>query len=264
MRKGQDEMRRAIREQEPPKPSTALHTMAVAARATIAQHRQVDAGKLVGQIRGDLDWIVMKALEKDRTRRYETASGLSLDLKRHLDNEPVLARPASTLYRFRRLVRRNKLAFAAVAAVGGVIVLGVIVSTWQATVATHAKQEAEQAKIYEVQQRQKATEARDKAQDQELRARGNLYVASMALAYQALQIGHLGRARELQQKAADAATLSSGTNSLPGGKAADLRGWEWRYLWSQTRGDDLFILGRHDPIAQVALWLPDGVRAFSP
>src|SRR6185503_13014744 len=84
MRKGQEEMRRAIREQEPPKPSTALHTMAAAARTTIAQHRQADGAKLIGLISGDLDWIVMKALEKDRTRRYETANGLAADLKRHL------------------------------------------------------------------------------------------------------------------------------------------------------------------------------------
>ena len=60
-------------------------------------------------MRGDLDWIVMKALEKDRTRRYETANGLAADLQRHLDNEPIAARPPSTLYRFQKLVRRNKL-----------------------------------------------------------------------------------------------------------------------------------------------------------
>src|SRR6187397_771905 len=89
MRKGVDEMRRAIREQEPAKPSTALHTMAAAARTTIAQHRQADGAKLIGLISGDLDWIVMKALEKDRNRRYENASGLARDIERHLADEPV-------------------------------------------------------------------------------------------------------------------------------------------------------------------------------
>ena len=216
---GLDALRKTIREKEAVRPSTKFATLQGDELATTAKRRSAEPARLVHQLKGDLDWIIMKCLEKDRTRRYETANGLAADLKRHLSNEPVVARPPSTAYRFQKLVRRNKLAFAAVAAVGSVLVLGVIVSTWQAIVATHAKQEAEQAKISEVQQRQKATDSRDKAQDQELRARGNLYVASMALAYQALQMGHLGRARELQQKAADAATLSSGTHSLPGERA---------------------------------------------
>src|SRR6185436_19524536 len=108
-RQGLDEMRRTIREQEPPKPSTFVSTMAGDARTTIAQHQQVDSVRLLGQIRGDLDWIVMKALEKDRARRYETANGLAADLKRHLTNEPVVARPPTPLYRFQKTVRRNKL-----------------------------------------------------------------------------------------------------------------------------------------------------------
>jgi serine/threonine protein kinase/WD40 repeat protein len=263
MQGGLDALRQTIREKEPLRPSTKLNTLQGDARTTAGKRRQTELGKLVHELQGDLDWIVMKCLEKDRTRRYETANGLAADIQRHRNNEPIVAHPQSSAYRFQKLVRRNKFAFAAGAAVTGALVIGVFVSTWQAARAIRAKKEAEQAKISEVQQRQNATAARDKAQDQELRARRNLYVASMALAYQALQIGHLGSARELKQKAADAATLSRGTNLLPSGKVADLRGWEWRYLWSQTRGDDLFILGRHDPIAQVALWLPDGVRALS-
>jgi aminoglycoside phosphotransferase (APT) family kinase protein len=146
MRKGQDEMRRAIREQEPQKPSTALHTMAAESRTTIAQHRQADGAKLIGLIRGDLDWIVMKALEKDRARRYETANGLAADLKRHLNNEPVVARPPSTAYRFQKLVRRNKLAFAAAACIAGVLVLSTIVSTWQAVRARQAVRDTDEAR----------------------------------------------------------------------------------------------------------------------
>jgi hypothetical protein len=80
MRQGRDEVRRAILEQEPQKPSTFVQTMPVELRTTVARHRQVDAEKLAGMIRGDLDWIVMKALEKDRTRRYETANGVAADL----------------------------------------------------------------------------------------------------------------------------------------------------------------------------------------
>jgi serine/threonine protein kinase len=111
---GLDEMRRIIREKDPPRPSTRLSTLAAAEQTTIARCRRSEPPKLIHLVRGDLDWIVMKCLEKDRTRRYETANGLALDLQRHLANEPVVARPPSNLYRFQKLVRRNKLAFAAV------------------------------------------------------------------------------------------------------------------------------------------------------
>jgi len=138
---GVAEIRRIIREQEPPKPSTRLNTLNRADLSTVAQHRHTDPPRLMHLIRGDLDWIVMKCLEKDRTRRYETANGLAMDLQRHLDNEPVVARPPSNLYRFQKLVRRNKLAFAASAAVLLVLLGGIAASTWQAIRATRAERE---------------------------------------------------------------------------------------------------------------------------
>jgi hypothetical protein len=97
---------------------------------TAARQRQTDALKLIHVIRGDLDWIVMKALEKDRTRRYETANGLARDVERHLNNEPVVARPPSMGYRFQKLVRRNKLVFATGGAVVLALVAGLALSTW--------------------------------------------------------------------------------------------------------------------------------------
>ena len=96
----------------------------------MAKHRQAEPPKLIHLVRGDLDWIVMKCLEKDRTRRYETANGLAADIQHFLNNEPVVARPPSTLYRFQKLVRRNKLAFAAAGAVSASILIGLVVSTW--------------------------------------------------------------------------------------------------------------------------------------
>jgi serine/threonine protein kinase len=89
--RGLDEMRRTIREEEPRRPSTRLTTMYEGELTTTAKRRQTEPPKLVHLVRGDLDWIVMKCLEKDRTRRYETASGLSADIQRHLNNEPVTA-----------------------------------------------------------------------------------------------------------------------------------------------------------------------------
>jgi hypothetical protein len=97
--------------------------------STAAHRRSIEAPKLVSELRGDLDWIVMKALEKDRARRYETANGLAMDIQRHLKNEPVAACPPSRLYRFQKMVRRNKLAFAAGSAVAASLVIGLTLST---------------------------------------------------------------------------------------------------------------------------------------
>src|SRR5579859_1305085 len=100
---GLDEIRRIIREEEPSRPSTRVHTLDLAERTTMARRRQSDPTRLVHLIRGDLDWIVMKALEKDRARRYETANGLAADVRRHLDNEPVEAGPPSKVYRLQKM-----------------------------------------------------------------------------------------------------------------------------------------------------------------
>src|SRR5439155_2041192 len=121
---GFDEMRRMIREKDPSRPSTRLSTMGQADLTDVANRRHAEAPKLIHLLRGDLDWIVMKALEKDRTRRFETATALSADVQRYLNNEPVTARPPSSVYRFQKLVRRNKTAFAAVAAVAAALVIG--------------------------------------------------------------------------------------------------------------------------------------------
>jgi tetratricopeptide (TPR) repeat protein len=126
---GLDEMRRTIREQEPPRPSTRLSTLPGQELSTTAQRRGLDAPKLFSELRGDLDWIVMKALEKDRARRYETATSLASDIERHLNNEPVVACPPSRLYRLQKMVRRNKLVFAAGSAVAASLMIGLTLST---------------------------------------------------------------------------------------------------------------------------------------
>src|SRR5260221_1038226 len=179
LQSGLDEMRWTIREKEPDRPSTRLSTMAEGELTTVAKHRHTEAPRLIHLVRGDLDWIVMKCLEKDRTRRYETANGLAFDIQRHLSNQPVVARPPSTVYRFQKLVRRNKLAFAGASAVAVALVVGAAVSTWQAIRATHFRRQAE-------------AEA--------LTNRQNLYAAHMNLANLALETHNLGRFRELLEK----------------------------------------------------------------
>lgn len=122
---GMDEMRRKLREEEPAKPSTCLSIMQAKDLTAVAKRRHAEPPKLIHQIRGDLDWLVMKCLEKDRSRRYETASGLAMDIQRHLSNEPVIARPPSFAYRLQKLVSRHRFAFAATGAASFALVAGV-------------------------------------------------------------------------------------------------------------------------------------------
>jgi hypothetical protein len=126
---GLDGMRRTLREQEPQRPSTMVTTLQHTELTATAEHRRAEPPKLISLLRGDLDWIVMKALEKDRRRRYETANGLAMDIKRYLSGEAVMARPPTRLYRFQKLVRRNKVVFAAGGAVAAALLAGLIVST---------------------------------------------------------------------------------------------------------------------------------------
>ena len=160
---GLDEMRRTIREKEPARPSTRLSTMLAADLTAAAKHRQTDAPKLIHFIRGDLDWIVMKCLEKDRTRRYETANGLALDIQRHLQNEPVMACPPSKFYLFRKLARRHKLVFGASAAVAAALILGLAASSWMFV-------QEKSARASEARMRQRSQEAQKLAEAEAIRA----------------------------------------------------------------------------------------------
>lgn len=160
---GLDAMRRTLREKEPARPSTRLSTMLEGELTALARRRQSDPPKLLHLIRGDLDWIVMKTLEKDRTRRYETANGLAADIQRHLNNEPVAARPPSSSYRFQKMVGRNKLAFTASGAVATAVLMGLGASTWMFFKERQAHQRAVNAEKNQSQLRQKAESEAGKA-----------------------------------------------------------------------------------------------------
>jgi len=135
-----DEMRRLIREEEPPRPSERLSTCDTL--PSLAVNRKTEPAKLSRMLKGELDWVVMKALEKDRTRRYETANGLARDIQRYLADEVVEARPPSTGYRLRKFASKNRAALTTAAAIALLLVTGVAVSTWQAVRATRAEQVA--------------------------------------------------------------------------------------------------------------------------
>ena len=187
---GLEGMRRIIREQEPARPSTRISTLGAEEQTTIARRRQVEVPKLIHQVRGDLDWIVMKCLEKDRTRRYETANGLAADLERHLGNEPVVARPPGTGYRVGKFVRRHKakVAFALVVALAIVAaVLGQSVNLVRARRAEAAAKAAteEQKRLLELaeQAQAEAEIGRFRAQLNEQRAQVNARQAEAAASY---------------------------------------------------------------------------------
>ena len=236
LKAGLDEIRRVIREQEPDRPSTRLSKMTQADITTVAKRRQSEPPKLIRFVHGDLDWIVMKALEKDRRRRYETANGLALDVQRFLDSETVAARPPSKAYRFQKAIRRNKLVFGAATAVVAALVAGIAISTWQTVQARKAQRETEAARNDERRLLMEAQAAEKKAQAQALADRRTAYSTDMNAVEQALKENNLGRARMLLNR------------QKPQSGELDLRDWEWRYLWSQARADD------HEVFAVGTLW----------
>ncbi len=161
---GFDEIRRIIREDEPPCPSSRLSTMQQAHLSTIAEKRGLGPRNLSGHIRGELDWIAMRALEKDRDRRYESAGALADDLQRYLNDDTVEACPPSAGYRLLKYARRNRRVLAMVGVVAAALISATSVSTWQAVVARDAQGQAES-------DRKQAEIDRDRAKSAESQAK---------------------------------------------------------------------------------------------
>ena len=130
--------------------------------AAISAQRQTEPAKLTQLVRGELDWIVMKALEKDRTRRYETANGLARDVERYLNDEPVEACPPTAGYKLRKFARKHKAGLATTAGFAALLVLGTAVSAWQAIRATQAEAVA---LVHEHQANENAVQAQEKEQE---------------------------------------------------------------------------------------------------
>jgi WD40 repeat protein/tRNA A-37 threonylcarbamoyl transferase component Bud32/tetratricopeptide (TPR) repeat protein len=189
LQSGLDEMRRRIREEEPLRPSTRVSTMADAERTSLAKHRQADSAKLVHLLRGDLDWIVMKCLEKDRTRRYETANGLAADIRRFLGHEPVTAVAPSAAYRLRKFAERNRRSVLAAAIIVVLLLAGITASTWLAVLATHARNNATQANQQLTRQVSETEQARGAERGQRLRAEGALQRMQTQKAEELLRAG---------------------------------------------------------------------------
>jgi eukaryotic-like serine/threonine-protein kinase len=160
---GMAEVLRIIREEDPPKPSTRL-SQSRETLATVAAQRQIEPAKLTNQVRGELDWLVMKALEKDRNRRYETANSFAQDVQRYLNDEPVLASPPSATYRLKKFVKRNKGKLLAAAAVLLALVGGMVGTTAGLLEARQQRDVADLAREQEAERRAEAVKERDRAQ----------------------------------------------------------------------------------------------------
>jgi eukaryotic-like serine/threonine-protein kinase len=232
---GVTEVLRLIREVEPPRPSARLSALK-ATLAPISAQRRLQPAQLAREVRGDLDWIVMKCLEKDRSRRYETANGLARDLERYLSDEQVEARPPSAVYRLRKFARKNRRLLASATAFALLRVAGIILTTWQAVRATLAERVAGQE--------------RDRAEAEADLAGRQLYAAHMNLAQIAWDEARVGRVAELLDQ------------YQPRAGARDLRGFEW-YYWQRLLDTALATLEGHtDRIWSVA-FSPNGRRLAS-
>jgi len=250
LRSGLDECRRTIREQEPVRPSTRVTQELVASGSnrgkssgeedkTISPDLRRRLQSTIALLRGDLDWIVMKCLEKDRARRYDTAHDVALDVQRYLEDDPVLARPPSNIYRLQKLLHRYRGGVAAAAAIAVTLLTGITISTWQAVRATRAEHRAESLQSQE-------SQLRRRAEREEASSQLNEYVADINLAQQSLTAGNLGRAVELLEK----------HRPQPG--AVDLRGFEWRYLRHLCQGDEHVSLPVQEGTVQALAMSPDG------
>ena len=198
---GFDGLRHTIRDVDPATPSTRLSSLR-AELEEIAARRRAKPAELQRQVRGDLDWIVMKALEKDRSRRYETANGLAADIRRHLANEPVVAGPPSAGYRMGKLIRRNRGAFAAVCAVFVALVAAVAGTSWGMLRAVRAEHRA--------------------AEEAEIAQAVNAFLNQDLLAAVAPSTAR-GQGRDVpMREVLDAAAARIAEASAPGGRLADM------------------------------------------
>jgi eukaryotic-like serine/threonine-protein kinase len=214
---GYAEILRRIKEEEPPRPSIRLSASGDGL-PSISSLRKTEPAKLAKLMRGEFDWIVMKCVEKDRTRRYETANGLARDVERYLADEAVEACPPSASYRLRKFARKHRGALATATAFAAVLVLGTVVSAWQAVRARHERDRAVVAeRVAEVSRRE--TEAnRQEAESARQSLRRSLYVSDIQLAQAAWDSGNRGGMLELLEQ------------QRPRSGDDELRGFEWRYL----------------------------------
>jgi eukaryotic-like serine/threonine-protein kinase len=230
------EILRLIKEEEPPKPSTRLSESGEAL-ASISAQRKTELAKLTKLVRGELDWIVMKALEKDRNQRYDTANSFAMDVQRYLNDEAVQACPPSAIYRFRKFARRNKAALATASVVGLAVVL-TVAGLATSTIMIAREQLVTANALHD---KTNALQAETRAKDD---LRRDSYFHHISLAHRDLSADNLGRALKLLKDCPE-----------------DLRHWEWHYLLRLCRVEPLVL--RDKKGVQGVAFRPDGDRLAS-
>ena len=229
-----EEIKRIIREEEPPRPSTRLSSTGTL--PSLAAGRQMEPARLTKLVRGELDWIVMKALEKERSRRYETAAGFAADIQRYLAGEPVLAVPPSVRYRLRKFARKHRAGLATAATLVLLLVAGVAFSSWQALRATRAETRALADRDEKEAARSEADAARQKAENFADRLR-----EATALTGRGLSFSRQRRWASAHTAFAEAERLQPGVLSI-----YVFRGWmyEGLGLWELAADDKLKVLAK--------------------
>lgn len=242
------EIQRIIQEEEPKKPSTRLSTLG-ARLSTVAELRNTEPRKLGLLLRGDVDWIVMKTLEKDRNRRYATANGLARDIERHLREEPVSAGSPRLSYRIVKFTRRHRHVVVTTALALLFLLTGLLTATIGFFRASQERDRALAAEAQGEKERQLALLEARRSREGELRERRIAYASDMNLTKAAVDASNMGRALDLLNRHRPAA-----------GQDDPLRDWEWRYLWQQCRSDALARLCQLSNAVYSVAGAPDGAE----
>ena len=232
---GVEGMRRMIREQDPKTPSVRLSTIEKEKSLSLAQQRRTDIRTLGRRLHGELDWITLKAMDKDRTRRYQTAYALAEDIQRYLDQEPVLAGPPSAAYKLRKFIMRNKSLFVSSTAIAVVVILAAVISIVLAIMATEARR-SETAQRKKAEKAQKDVEALAKQQEEDL------YFNHIKLAHQEVIANRLVQARDYLEKC-----------------PKHFRNWEWYYLHRKSLSKETPPIQFDDDVLSFDL-SPDGLK----
>jgi eukaryotic-like serine/threonine-protein kinase len=237
---GTPEILKLLSDVDPPRPSTFLRSRSQGEREKVGQKREMATGRLTSELHGDLDWIAMKCLEKDRTRRFGSASELGRDLELYLKGAPVTARPPSWRYRFKKFAGRNRVAMISLTLLLATLVAATLVSLVFGVRATRAEET-------EANLRKAAELDRELALKSAEEARLHQYVANVNLAHQALLDGHFSKALLLLEPWA---RVEPGKN--------DFRGFEWWYLIEKSLGDEHQSLPRFEGPIDALTFTPDG------
>ena len=239
---GVEGMRRMIREQDPKTPSVRLSTIEKEKSLSLAAQRRTDSHTLGRYLQGELDWITLKAMDKDRTRRYQTAHALAEDIQRYLNQEPVLAGPPSTTYKLRKFVMRNKALFVSTAAIAIVVVLAAVISMVLAIRAIRAEREENEQRLKAEAAQGMAEQAQKSAEDLAKQQELDLYFNHIQLAHQELQDNRPMNAIDYLNKCPE-----------------ELRNWEWHYLYRKSYFQEAPSLEFDDNVISFDL-SPDGSK----